>query len=78
MKTRDEDSPFDSDEKPLAVSINRAKNCSGFGRTAIYSFLNQGLLRGKKHGRKTLIMFDSLEKLVESLPEYTPGDKNAA
>jgi excisionase family DNA binding protein len=51
---------------PLAVSIREACRLSALGRTTIYKLIADGRLTPIKIGRRTLIRFDDLEKLVSS------------
>jgi excisionase family DNA binding protein len=50
--------------KPLVVSITRAMELTGLGRNKIYKSLGTGELQSSKHGRRRLINFSSLERMV--------------
>jgi excisionase family DNA binding protein len=50
------------------MTIPRAVEVSGIGRTRIYELIREGKLEAKKEGRRTLILADSLRRHVESLP----------
>jgi hypothetical protein len=38
----------------------------------IYRLLNAGLIKAKKHGNRTLILLQSVEDHLASLPDYQP------
>lgn len=50
--------------RPITVTIERAQQLTGLGRTSIYNLLHQGKLRKTKFGTRTLIDYDELEHLV--------------
>jgi excisionase family DNA binding protein len=56
---------------PLAVSVREACRLSALGRTTIYKLIQEGQLCRIKIGRRTLIRFDDLAKLVS--PERSPA-----
>jgi len=56
----------------LNLTINQAMQTLGIGRTKLYQLLNDGSLRAFKLGSKTLILKDSLDDYVASLPSYKP------
>jgi hypothetical protein len=53
----------------VSVSPERAAEVSGLGRTSIFLAIKAGRLRARKHGARTLILMDELERYVRSLPE---------
>jgi hypothetical protein len=55
-----------SDLEPLAVTVGRACELSGFGPTSIWAFLRDGRLEAVRVPgvRRTLISFRSLAKLL--------------
>ena len=55
-----------SDLEPLAVTVGRACELSGFGPTSIWAFLRDGRLEAVRVPgvRRTLITFRSLAKLL--------------
>jgi len=55
---------------PLAVSVREACRLSNLGRSTIYKLIQEGRLIPIKIGRRTLIRFDDLVKLVS--PERSP------
>jgi excisionase family DNA binding protein len=50
--------------EPLAVSINEAAKIIGLGRTSIYAMIADGRLEAFKIGRRTLVRFESIKRLV--------------
>jgi excisionase family DNA binding protein len=55
---------------PLAYSVPNACSVSGSGRTKIYEAINSGELRAVKHGRRTLILAEDLQRWLQSLPSF--------
>jgi len=55
--------------KRVAVSIEQGADLTGTSKWWIKEELRQGNLEAVKAGRRTLILFDSLEKRIESLPK---------
>jgi excisionase family DNA binding protein len=55
-------------QNPLAHTIAEACARSGIGRTAIYELINTGQLPARKHGRRTLILAQDLQRCLQSLP----------
>ena len=56
-----------------SYSIKGATKATGLGRNAIYSAINSGALRAKKHGQRTLIIDSDLRAWLASLPNYVPA-----
>lgn len=50
----------------IAVSINTAAKSLGLGRTSIYSLVREGKLDTVKIGRRTLIITESMYRLIGS------------
>lgn len=54
----------------VTLTIQRAKEVSGLGRTTLYKAINKGIngqrLEVVKVGRRTLIKADSLRRLLEA------------
>ncbi len=52
----------------LAFPIKEAVIASGLARSRIYELLGTGHLEGRKAGRRTLVLGDSLRNYIASLP----------
>jgi excisionase family DNA binding protein len=52
--------------KPLAVTIAEACRLGGFGKTMAYELISQGKLKTVTIGRRRLVNFRSLEKLLST------------
>ena len=52
----------------LSVTINQACNMTGLGRSTIYRLFDEGQLKKRKAGKRTLILVKDLEVYVNSLP----------
>jgi excisionase family DNA binding protein len=50
--------------EPIAVSINEASKIIGLGRTSIYAMIADGRLQAFKIGRRTLVLVESIRRLV--------------
>jgi len=53
----------------IAVTIPKAVEVSGLGRTTIYQLIGAGKIDARKQGRRTLVMVESLSRHLESLPK---------
>lgn len=58
----------------LAYSITEAAAALSVCDDTIYAHLKAGRLKAKKHGKRTLVIADSVRAFLESLPDYAPGD----
>lgn len=60
----------DQSEKlePLAYSIADACRVSSIGKTRLYELINEGRLKTRKVGKRTLIPAASLRALIEGKP----------
>ena len=56
-------------DQPLAYTIAEACRALRIGRTKLYSLIGDGKLRARKNGRRTIIMYDDLRRLLDALPE---------
>ena len=48
----------------LTLTVREALRATGIGRTMLYKLIDTGQLRRVKIGKRTLIPFDDLQKLV--------------
>jgi hypothetical protein len=55
--------------QPLAVTIPRAVEVSGLGRTTLYQLISAGKIDARKQGRRTLVIVESLSRHLDSLPK---------
>ena len=51
---------------PLAVSVREACRLIGVGNTTLWSLIKDGKLETKRIGRRRLIKYSSLERLISS------------
>ena len=52
--------------KPLAVTVRQACEAIGLGRSALYELIKAGRVKTIKIGRRRLLIYASLEALVEA------------
>jgi hypothetical protein len=50
--------------KPLTVTVKQALSLSGLGCSTIYKLMANGTLLRRKIGHRTLITYESLERLL--------------
>jgi excisionase family DNA binding protein len=50
---------------PLAVTVQRARELSGLGNTTIYALIRDKKLETVTVGRRRLVLFKSLESLLQ-------------
>lgn len=55
----------------MSYSIDEARKVTGIGRTKLYEAINEGLLRARKYGKRTIILKDDLQKFLNSLESYS-------
>ena len=53
----------------IAVTIPKAVEVSGLGRTTIYQLIGAGKIDARKQGRRTLVIVESLSRHLKSLPK---------
>jgi excisionase family DNA binding protein len=51
-------------EKPLAVTVTRARALTGLGHSTIYRLLGDGTLESCRVGKRRLIRYESIERLI--------------
>lgn len=66
----------ESPPEKRVLSVDEFGAMYGYGRTTTYELLNKGRIQAVKDGRKTLILRDSAEAFIASLPSY--GEARAA
>ena len=59
---------FNDSISPVALSVRDAVRLSGISRSALYLRIAEGVIDARKAGGRTLIMADSLQKYIKSLP----------
>ena len=52
----------------ISMTVEEAASYCGIGKTKLYSLVRDGQLSGRKLGRKTLILTESIDSYVRSLP----------
>ena len=52
---------------PLSLTIQRTTDLTGLSRSEVYRQLISGDLRAVKKGRQTLILYESVKRLIEVL-----------
>ena len=62
----------------IAVTIPEAVRISGLSRSAIYHRISDGTIDARKAGGRTLIMAESLEKYLKSLPPVPSVNRRRA
>jgi excisionase family DNA binding protein len=59
--------------KPITVTVATALSLTGLGRTKLYALIKEGRIRTISIGRRTLVVYASLEELIA--PQKTGGDQ---
>ena len=54
----------------LALTIDEAVKAGVGGHTKIYQAINDGTLKAKKRGKRTIILVTEAARYLESLPDY--------
>jgi excisionase family DNA binding protein len=52
--------------KPISVTVKTAREITGLGNTTIYELIKQGKLKTVAVGRRRLIIYTSLESLIDA------------
>jgi len=58
--------------QPKYIRVSQACEQFSIGRTNLYKMLNEGRIRARKFGSRTLIDADSIVQWASSLPHYQP------
>ncbi len=61
-------------QQKIALSLDEATTYSNIGKTRLYQAINDGALKARKLGRKTLILRADLEDFLSNLDTYTPSN----
>lgn len=65
------------DDIPFVLSIREAVIASKQGRTSLFKAIEEGKIKAKKAGRRTLIEGSEFRRYITSLPA-SDGSQNAA
>ena len=60
----------------LTITLREAARATGLGRTTIYKLIDEGKLRRVKVGKRSLIVFSDLKKLVAPEDCAMPPDQS--
>lgn len=55
---------------PLSLSIENVRSITGIGRTRLYEAINNGKLKARKFGKRTIILRDDLDIFLTNLESY--------
>ena len=56
----------------LAFDISEAAEQAPVGKTKLYEAINEGRLRAKKNGGRTMILAEDFQEFLRTLPDYEP------
>jgi excisionase family DNA binding protein len=51
--------------KPISVTVQEARKLTGLGNTLIYELIKEGKLKSVAVGRRRLILYSSIERLLQ-------------
>ena len=51
-------------EKPLSCTVKRTSKLTGLGESTIWLYLKEGRLEGRNVGRRRLVLYSSIERLL--------------
>ena len=60
----------------VSFSITEASKLLGIGRTKVYEAINEGRLRAKKYGKRTILLREDLEQFLADLEDYSSQKSN--
>ena len=52
--------------KPVTVTVDRAMELVGIGRTKLYELINEGRIQTITLGKRRLVVYSSLEELTDA------------
>ncbi len=58
----------------LAYTIAEAVDQGAGSRTVVYELINNGTLRAKKRGKRTIILATDLDEFLQNLPDFGAGE----
>ncbi len=50
--------------KPISITVKTARDMSGLSNTTVYELIKTGRIKTTKVGRRTLVIYSSLENLL--------------
>lgn len=56
-------------EQQLSYPISQIPSLTGLGRTKIYEYMNSGLLKSRRIGKRRIVLREDLEDFLKSLKE---------
>jgi excisionase family DNA binding protein len=59
--------------KPRGLSIREAARKIGCSRSKAYDLLAKGQLKARKIGRRTVVLSEDVDRLLDSLPDARDG-----
>jgi len=59
--------------RPLAVTVATAGRLTGLGNTTLWALIKQGVLQTTSVGRRRLVLYRSIERLLVSPTPIAPG-----
>jgi hypothetical protein len=60
-----------ANENRVAFSIAEVMALTGLGRDSLYHSIGEGKLVVRKHGRRSLVLRDDLQRFIDNLPRLT-------
>ena len=54
---------------PYSATVDEAARLSGLSVSTLYELMAAGTIKGRKSGRRTLVLMDGVRKHVDALPE---------
>ncbi len=60
---------------PVTITVQQAVAISGLSRATIYNLFNQGALKPRKYGTRTLIIYSEFAAFLHGLPLAGEDDR---